>query len=141
MGVRYEFGKLLGAFDNALFDALFYFFVLFGLRVLLRKQWIAAIAFVMIMSFITTFGTSTPWVDYPVAAVEVAVFAFVLLRFGLLAAMAADGCIQLLEACPPTLDFSSWYLGLALIPPALVALIAVYGFRISLAGRPLIREV
>jgi hypothetical protein len=38
------------------------------------------------------------------------------------------------------LDFSSWYIGLALIPPVVVALIALYGFRTALAGRPLIPE-
>ena len=54
--------------------------------------------------------------------------------------MSATACVQLLESCPPTLDFSSWYLGLALIPPLAVALIAIFGFKTALAGRRLMPE-
>jgi len=140
MGVRYELSNLLNALNSAVFGGLLNLFILFLLRVVLRKQWIATFAFVAIASVTQAFGSSTPWVDYPVAAITGLVAAFILLRFGLLAAMSATACLQLLESCPPTLDFSSWYIGLALIPPAAVALIALYGFRTALAGRPLIAE-
>ena len=140
MGVRYELSNLLNALNSAVFSGLLNLFILFLLRVVLRKQWIATLAFAAIAALTQAFGSSTPWVDYPVAAISGLVAAFILLRFGLLAAMSATACLQLLVSCPPTLDFSSWYIGLALIPPVVVALIALYGFRTSLAGRPLIPE-
>jgi predicted Ser/Thr protein kinase len=140
LGVRYEVAGLLNSVDNGLFNGLFYLFVLFVLRALLRKQWMAAIVYVAVLGFIQAYGTTTPWVDYPVSMLYEAIFALILLRFGLMAAISADFCLQLLESCPATLDFSAWYVGLSLIPPVIVALIAVYGFRISLAGRPLIGE-
>jgi serine/threonine-protein kinase len=140
LGVRYEAAGLLNSVDNGLFDALFDLFLLFILRALLRKPLIAAIAYVGAAGFIQAFGTTTPWVDYPLSMLYRAVYAFILLRFGLMAAIAAAVCLQLLESGPATLDFSAWYVGLSLIPPVLVALIAVYGFRISLAGRALIRD-
>jgi hypothetical protein len=140
LGVRYEVAGLLNSVDNGLFDALFFLFLLFILRALLRKPWMAAIAYVAVLGFIDAYGTTTPWVDYPVSMLFQAVFAFILLRFGLMAAISAAVCLQLLESCPATLDFSAWYVGLSLIPPVIVALIAVYGFRISLAGRPLIGD-
>jgi hypothetical protein len=62
---------------------------------------------------------------------------FVLLRFGLLAAIAAHVSYYLLQTYPPTLDLSAWYVGLMPIPLLAVAAIAIYGFRTSLAGRPL----
>jgi hypothetical protein len=43
----------------------------------------------------------------------------------------------MLLTCPPTLDPSAWYIGLVPIPLLAVALMAIYGFRVSLAGRPL----
>jgi hypothetical protein len=47
--------------------------------------------------------------------------------------------LNLRTACPPTLDLSAWYIGLVPIPLLAVAFIAIYGFRTSLAGRPLFR--
>jgi hypothetical protein len=38
------------------------------------------------------------------------------------------------------LDFSSWYAGMAAMPFLLVALLVVYGFRTSLAGRKLFTQ-
>jgi serine/threonine-protein kinase len=140
LGMRYEVAGLLNSVDNGLFNALFFLFLLFVLRALLRKPWLAAIVYIAVLGFIQAFGTTTPWVDYPVSMLYQAVFAFILLRFGLVAAISAAVGLQLLESCPATLDFSAWYVGLSLIPPAIVALIALYGFRISLAGRPLIRD-
>ncbi|HXB74326.1 MAG TPA: serine/threonine-protein kinase [Candidatus Acidoferrales bacterium] len=139
-GVRYELASLLNGLNNGIFGGLLDLFILFLLRVVLRKQWIASLVFVAITALTAAFGSSTPWVDYPVAAISGAVGAFILLRFGLLAAIAAHAGLQILESCPPTLDFSSWYIGLALIPPVVVALIALYGFRTALAGRPLMPE-
>jgi serine/threonine-protein kinase len=140
LGVRYEVAGLLDSVDSGFFNGLFFLFLLFVLRALFRKQWLAAIAYVAVLGFIQAYGTTTPWVDYPVSMLYQAVDAFILLRFGLMAAISAAVCLQLLESCPATLDFSAWYVGLSLIPPVIVALIAVYGFRISLAGRPLIRD-
>jgi hypothetical protein len=41
---------------------------------------------------------------------------------------------------PRTLDCSSWYAGLGMIPVVLLAGIAIYGFRLSLTGRKLLRS-
>jgi hypothetical protein len=39
---------------------------------------------------------------------------------------------------PHTLDLSSWYFGVGMAPLVLMLMVAVYSFRTSLAGRPLI---
>jgi len=139
LGVRYEMAGLLNAVNIGLFTGLLVLFLLFVLRVVLRNQWIAAAVYAAVLGFIRVYGTTTGWVDYPVALALEAVFALILLRFGLTAAIAASVCLAMLEACPAAPEFSVWYAGLALIPPAVVALIAVYGFRIARAGRPLIQ--
>jgi len=141
LGVRYEVAGLLNAVVSGIFMGLFFLFLLFVLRALLRKTWLAAIVYVAVLVFI--FGSleaTTPWLNYAIFTLYQAVFVFILLRFGLMAAITAAVCLNLLESCPATLDFSAWYVGLSLIPPVIVALIAVYGFHISLAGRPLIGD-
>ena len=137
LGVRREIAEMLNAVPDALSSSMIFFFMLFLLRVLLRKQWIAATAFVAIMSVIPAIGSATPWVDIPENALLFGVLAFVLLRFGLLASIVAFASLDLLSACPPTLDVSAWYIVLVPIPLLAVASIAIYGFRKSLAGRPL----
>jgi serine/threonine-protein kinase len=137
LGVRYEVAQMLNAVPDAIISSMIFFLMLFLLRVLLRKEWIAAAALVAIVSIIPAIGSATPWVDMLGRALYCGVLAFVLLRFGLLAAIVAYTSFDLLATCPPTLDISAWYLGLVPIPLLAVALIATYGFRTSLAGRPL----
>ena len=136
LGVRAELAGVLAAVPSAIFTAILFFFMLFLLRLALRKDWIAGSAFVAIITFATTIGSTTPWVDYPLNALAFAVFAFTLLRFGLLAAMVTSAVSQVLEL-GALLDFSAWYAGMAVLPFVLIALLVVYGFRVSLGGRPL----
>jgi len=135
-GVRIEAAVLLGYVPAAFFTALLFFFLLFLLRVLVRKEWIAAAVFVVGIAAALTFGTTTPAVDYPVALLSFAIFAFALLRFGLLCAIVISAVGQVAGLCA-LLDFSSWYAGLSAIPLLAIALIAAHGFRWSLGGRKL----
>src|ERR1035438_6077376 len=82
--------------------------------------------------------TTAPWIDYPIAALSFAIFAVALLRFGLLAAIVTSAVGQIL-AMGSLLDFSAWYAGMAVLPFVLVALVVVYGFRVSLTGRTLLK--
>jgi serine/threonine-protein kinase len=137
LGVRYEVAEMLNVVPGALLSSITYFLMLFLLRVLRRKQGFAAAAFVVIMSGVHAIGSATIRLDIIEGALFFGVLAFVLLRFGLLAAIAASVSFYLLYACPPTLDISAWYVGLMPIPLLAVALIAICGFRTSLAGRRL----
>ena len=63
----------------------------------------------------------------------------VLLRYGLLAFAAAFLTLNLLSRFPITLDLSAWYVGASVLALGTVTLLALYGFLVSLAGRPLFR--
>jgi serine/threonine-protein kinase len=139
LGVRAELAAVLAAVPAAIFTSLLFFLMLFLLRLLLRKEWIAGALFVAIITFATTNASTTPWVDYPIVALAFAVFAFTLLRFGLLAAMVTSAVGQILDL-GGLLDFSAWYAGLAVMPFVLVALLVVYGFNVSLGGRKLLKQ-
>ena len=139
LGVRSELASVIAAVRDAIFTAVLFFFILFLLRLVLRKDWIAGAAFAVILAFVTNFSSTTAWVDLPLAALVFAVFALALLRFGLLAGIVTSAVGQIL-ALGGVLDFSSWYAGMAAMPFLLVALLVVYGFRTSLAGRKLFTQ-
>ena len=139
LGVRAELAGVVAAVPGAIFTALLFFFMLFLLRLVLRKEWIAGIMFVAIITFATAFGSTTPWVDYPLSALGYAIFAFALLRFGLLAAIVTSAVAQILHL-GLLLDFSAWYAGMAVMPFVMIALLVIYGFRVSLGGRQLFKQ-
>jgi serine/threonine-protein kinase len=137
-GVRYIVGDMLGSV-GAFVDALLIFFILFVLRVILPKEWMAVAAFVVIVAAINVDYPMHSWVGIIFPIFNAAVWAVVLLRFGLLTAMAGDAVVQMLLVIPRTLDISAWYAGLSMVPLILIGLLAVYAFRLSLGGRRLIQ--
>ncbi len=139
LGVRAELGGVIAAVRDAIFTAVLFFFILFVLRLVLRRDWIAGAAFTLILALVTNFASATPWVDLPLAALAFGVFAFALLRFGLLAGIVTSAVGQIL-ALGGVLDFSAWYAGMAALPFLLVALLVFYGFRTSLGGRKLFTQ-
>ena len=111
-------------------------FVLFLLRALLRKQWAAAVAWVLLVSvFIGAFSEFDP-----VALVGALIFGglavFMMIRFGLLALVTNYVVYNILQNYPLTIHGSVWYAGISLTGILMMAAIAFYGFYTSLGGRP-----
>jgi len=61
-----------------------------------------------------------------------------LIRFGLLAVVAAGVFNDILGSFPLTTQMSSWYAGMSLAGILLMAAIAFYAFYTSLGGRPVL---
>ena len=137
-GVRREVAALIGAVPPALITAVLFFFILFLLRLLLRKEWIAAIVFAALLGVTFNLASTTPAVDFLFGILSFAIVAFALLRFGLLAAIVTSLTDEIL-VLGGTLDWSAWYAGMAAVPFLVVLLIVVYGFRTSLGGRTLFK--
>ncbi len=144
LGGRYLMGQLLNP-GFILFPLIVLFF-LFVLRIVLRKQWLAAVAFVLL--FVVLAALSPPS-GYQGAAIGVHLLAIgsvmamllvVLLRFGLLALVVMSFFGTVTFDSPIPLDFSSWYVGASLLCLAVAAAVAGYGFHTALAGRPLFRD-
>jgi serine/threonine-protein kinase len=117
----------------AMFFALVAAMLFFLLRAVLRKEWLAAAVFVLffaVPSFLDG-GLISGAFGLVVAAAEI----FVFLRFGLLAWVFANIFGHGLQF-PLTTDSSAWYAGTSLFLLLILAALAVYGFRIALAGRP-----
>jgi hypothetical protein len=62
----------------------------------------------------------------------------VLKRLGFVAFMAALLVMSVFASFPMTFQASAWYAGYGYAALAIVAAIAIYGFRTSLGGRPLL---
>ncbi|MGA8102840.1 MAG: serine/threonine-protein kinase, partial [Candidatus Acidiferrales bacterium] len=120
-----------------LFVALAFLFVLFLMRTLLRNEWAAAIAFVLLHSVLLAAGSQYPTVTFVIFLLLTSLAVFLIIRLGLLAQVACfifQFC--LLENFPLTTQVSSWYAGIGFAGILAMAAMAFYGFYMSLGGRP-----
>jgi Protein kinase domain len=111
-------------------------FVLVLLRALLRKQWAAAVAWVLLFSvFSTAQSQFAPFVVLG-TLVFFGLAVFCLIRFGLLTLITNFVFYYVLGNYPLTTQGSAWYAGISLAAILLMAAIAFYAFYTSLGGRP-----
>jgi eukaryotic-like serine/threonine-protein kinase len=137
-GPRAVAGHLVGASGVSMLLALAFALLFFLLRAVLRKEWLAAGAFVLIMAVPFEGGERIAGGTLIAAAfglVRAAGFILVFLRFGFLALVIGNFFGHFLEFTLTT-DSSAWYAGTSLFLLLVLASIAIYGFRIALAGRP-----
>jgi hypothetical protein len=110
-------------------------FLFFVLRVLLRRQWIAAAVFVVLYGVVTGFlFSSHPLIGACFGVLAVSFSLAALLRFGVLAAIV---CVFVPPDLPLTTDLSAWYSGPTVFVVAIVLGLAAYAFHTAIAGRPL----
>jgi hypothetical protein len=111
-------------------------FLLFVLRLLVRRTWLAALIWLVTFSP-SLFTTGEPWVSGPLIVAEGLLFLFVMMRVGLWALMVTSFVVQLWLDFPLTLQASAWYAGAGYDALFILAAITLYGFRTSLGGRRL----
>jgi serine/threonine-protein kinase len=137
MGGRQAVGAWLSHIPQSIQATLMFFFILFVLRVLLRKDWLAAIVFVAMWVTLKCLGNDYPWIVGPASTLVYSIAAIVVFRFGFVALAAGIFTADMLANVPLTLDFSAWYVSSALLPLLSVAALAVWGFYNALAGQKL----
>jgi serine/threonine-protein kinase len=138
MGVSGALALFLTLIPNSVLQVLVWFVLIFILRLALRRDWLAAAAFVLIYMVLNALAaTTSPGLSALFSGVETALLIFTMLRFGVVALMAASFVYVLLTLFPVTTDFSVWYAGVSLFAVLSVAILAALAFRTSLAGRPL----
>jgi serine/threonine protein kinase len=131
-------GTLLGIFQGSMLSTLGIFFLLFLLRVVFRREWLAAIAFVVLFTAIfTILGQGNIAVTLPIRIVQYVLTIFVMLRFGLLSFVVGQAMANILLLFPITADFSAWYSGSVIFVLVFIAALAGFAFHTALAGRPI----
>jgi hypothetical protein len=136
LGARTIIAELALNLGPVLIIPLAILFILFLLRALLRKEWAAAVAFVLLFTVLEATGSQFALVDLAGGLIYWALMMLLLIRFGLLAIVAQGFFNILMERFPLTTQMSSWYVGNSVAGILVIAAIAFYGFYTSLGGRP-----
>ena len=133
LGLRQAFGAWLARGPHEVRDALLFFFLLFLLRVVLKRQALAAAAFVAVLTVpLAVRGDFVLW--SVVAGIAIyGLAAAVILRFGLLA-LAAGFCVAGFIGPPVTLHTGAWYFGNVLLLFGSAVVLAAWAFHTALGG-------
>jgi serine/threonine protein kinase len=136
VGGREALGAWLFQIPTSIFAALEFFFVMLGLKLLLRKEWLAAIGFVAIFVGLRS-ADPYPAVDLPTYTAIYGVAVLIVYRYGLVPLACAIFTVDMLASVPLTLDTSAWYMSTSLLALLSVVALAGWGFYHSLGGKPL----
>jgi hypothetical protein len=140
LGTRRVIGTWLWHLINSLQATLTFFFMMFVLRVLLRKPWLAALAFVAIWMAIKLQGNPHWMLNAPAYLVVYGVAAFMILRFGLITLATGIFVVDLLLSIPITTNPASWYMSGSLFVLATLVAITFWGGFTALGGQKVFRE-
>jgi len=138
LGVRYLIAVgFLHTLIVTILVALASLFLFFLLRILTRRQWLAAGIFILLPIVMNVSGASNPVITLVFSSLFFSLSAIALLRFGLLT-MAIGGFVnELLESAAITTDFSAWYATSSFIVLAAVLALSAFAFHTSLGGQKL----
>jgi serine/threonine-protein kinase len=136
-GARETAGAWLGVLLRSIRSTLIFFMVLFLLRVLLRRRWLASVAFVILLSLPSLLASHRPLVEGPLRLAVYSIAAVAVVRFGLVTLAAGIVTVELLLNVPMTASLSSWYAPAMVVVFLSVLALAVWGFWTSLAGQRL----
>jgi protein kinase-like protein/zinc ribbon protein len=140
-GMRASFGGLLGVLVFSLVNAVGTYVLIFALRIITRRDWIAATVFVLINSLpVVLLVPERKVLVLIVTLVANSAAMFLLFRFGIVVLVAWNVAALLLSNAPLTLHLSAWYGGYAIFCAAALLALTFYAFRVSVAGRPLFPE-
>lgn len=134
LGARSSANEILTQGLYAIRNALLMVFLLAMLRVLLRRQWAAALAFIVLFTALNALGSDRPIADASRSFVYFSMFAAVVLRWGLTSLTVGILIADLILSVPATTDLTAWYVGqtaLLLAAPLVLASWALYA---SLGG-------
>jgi hypothetical protein len=132
-GLRGTFGVVLQQAPYAIRNAFLYFFMLFVARVIVRREWLAALVFSGTFTLLDLIGNDDGWSGPVLTLLYFGSGAFVVLRWGLLAYAVAVFVAPLLLLLPATTDSSAWFFGNMLLIIAAVAGLAGWGVYTSVS--------
>jgi hypothetical protein len=145
-GGRFAVGELFGVALVSTAAALGFMMVFLLLRMVCRKTWIAGAVLCVLWGALFALQLAGLWglqaglFGLMLQITLAAVYVLLLVRFGLLASLAAFFFGGLSSLAIYSLDPSSPLFGIGLFFTAVVFALAAYGFQASLAGRPLMQD-
>jgi predicted Ser/Thr protein kinase len=139
MGTRFIGSAGFRALALGLISALLMFFLMFLCRACLRRPWLATLAFVGLFAPLAAVSFSQgDWIGPIVMVLNVVLLVLMMVRFGLLALVVTGAVGVFIERGLLTNDFGAWYGESSLVVVVVVSALALWAFRTSLGGRPLL---
>jgi serine/threonine-protein kinase len=139
MGGRRALGAWLYQWPQSIQTTLVFFFLLFGLKVLLRKEWIAGVALVALFAIPRGLSSTFVAVEIPAQILVYTIAVIIVLRFGFIPLACAVFTINLMANIPFSTDLSAWYMPTSILALLSVVALAGWGFYHSLGGEPVWR--
>ena len=136
LGIRQTLGSVFAYTWAFVLYSLAIFFILFLVRLLVRKDWIAAIVIVF-LGTITNTGGDYLWAALLSSAIIWVSIYLVLRRFGLLALVVGLVVQNMLVTFPMTTHLGRWYASGAIAGIMAIVAIALFALHSALAGQPL----
>jgi serine/threonine protein kinase len=137
MGGRTALGAWLAHISASILGTLEFFFLLLALKVVLRKDWLAAIAFVALFALPKGLSSDYVSIDLPMQILVYAIAVLIVFRFGLVPLAIAIFTVDMLSGVPISSDVSTWYMTTSIFALLSVVALAGWGFYHSLGGEPL----
>jgi len=111
MGTRYVLSIIIGLFSSAIINSMLAVMGIVALLILLKRAWLAWLAGIVIYVWVVIEGMyppGTPILDFIIGLGIIGIYVAVILRWGLLATIAALFTHFMLLRAPLTTDFGSW---------------------------------
>jgi serine/threonine-protein kinase len=134
-GLRAAVGEILESSIYSVRTSLLVFFMLFLLRVFLRHQWLAAVAFASLFGLANALDSRQPMVDFAVSFVYFGLFAVATVRWGFTTLVVSVLVANVLLNMPVTAHLSSWWLPYTALTLAIPLALATWGLYRSVGGR------
>jgi serine/threonine-protein kinase len=137
LGMRSTLGRILMIVVYGIRTALSIFFLLFLLRVVLRRQWLAASVLVAFFSVLDAVGETrqAAIIDVLSTGLFFSMCAVAVLRWGLTTLAVGMMTADLLLNVPVSRDLSGWYAAPMVLVPLSLALVAAWAFYRSIGGQ------
>jgi hypothetical protein len=135
LGIQRTMGIVLARLSIGLAVALLFFLLFFVLRVILRKEWLAGIAFVLFFVVGRGIDSTNPVVTTASYTIVYGLIVFMLLRCGVLSLVATIFVTDLVPEILFTTNFSAWYGSGSLLIIALMVGLSILAFRYALGSQ------
>jgi hypothetical protein len=135
-GLKIVFADFMLNFTIFVFIAFAVFFLFFLVRLIVRREWLAAVIVTLLFSVQNLFGHH-PVLGFTAGVVSMALVFLVLIRFGFLPLVVGMTLDNVLEAFPLTAHLSAWYAEPTIFVFAVLIAVAIFSFYTSLSGKPI----
>ena len=140
LSARFAAASLLANTINSAAFSLVNFFVLFLSKLIFRRNWIAALPFLILFSLSAFTDPNRTLIGIVFVLLTIAAVVFVLFRYGLLALATVSVVSEMARRFYFTFDLGQWYGGPSLIAMLALAGVSLVAFQFALGSRKLISE-